>query len=323
MIPHFASRLRHMLDFVIAGPPKAGTSSLYRWLADHPGIQGSVPKESFFLVDPDDLHTRSCTARTVHQSGIEGYHAFFPEPRDGRLRFEATTVYYRQRTALTVLADMESRPLIVFILRDPAKRLLSAFLYNREHGQSIARDVDFATYVDKLLAGDSKALEPFCTQAHCSALSHMLERGHYVEWLQSWRERVGTERLHLILFDDMITNPRQELYRLCHRLGLETSFYDSYAFTHHNRTIMLKHAGIHRLKTAFSPLVPAAAKARLRNWYYRMQEREPHPLESASQIAALARLDNHFAPWNARLADEFGLNLGAWGASPRKSEGEQ
>ena len=38
---------------VIAGAPKSGTSSLHRWLADHPDICSPLADESRYLLDDD------------------------------------------------------------------------------------------------------------------------------------------------------------------------------------------------------------------------------------------------------------------------------
>ncbi|MDD3519040.1 MAG: sulfotransferase domain-containing protein [Chromatiales bacterium] len=309
-----------MIDFVIAGPPKSGTGSLYRWLCDHPDLQGSLPKEPFFLMDQSDPLIGNCPAPTVHEAGLGGYEAFFPEPRSGRLRFEATTHYYRQATARAVLSGMSSDLVIVFVLRKPSRRMLSAFLYAREELGKISPELDFTTYVNRLLDGNVQAIAPFVAADRRALLPHALEHGHYVEWLIRWRESVGDERLHLILFEAMIENPRRELCRLCSRLGIDETFYDDYSFPHHNRTILMKFRSLQHLGRLVAPAIPQVAKRQLRRWYVRIQERHPTSHETTAWTAALERLDAHFAPWNARLANEFGLDLDIWSNSPSRPE---
>ena len=60
---------------VIAGAPKCGTTSLFRWLNDHPDACGSTTKEPRYLIDPD-----SCLfdkTSNFHDHGLEGYEAYF------------------------------------------------------------------------------------------------------------------------------------------------------------------------------------------------------------------------------------------------------
>src|SRR5688572_5812110 len=40
-------------NVIIAGAPKCGTSSLFRWLTDHPQVGGSTMKETYFFIDPE------------------------------------------------------------------------------------------------------------------------------------------------------------------------------------------------------------------------------------------------------------------------------
>ena len=36
----------------LGGAPKSGTSSVFKWLDDHPDVIGSSPKETDFFADP-------------------------------------------------------------------------------------------------------------------------------------------------------------------------------------------------------------------------------------------------------------------------------
>ena len=66
-------------NLVIAGAPKSGTSSVFRWLADHPQVLGSSVKETYYFVDPG---SHMCDpGRHFLTGGIGGYRGFFPAPR--------------------------------------------------------------------------------------------------------------------------------------------------------------------------------------------------------------------------------------------------
>src|SRR5689334_10681741 len=79
-------------NLVIAGAPKCGTSSLYRWLADHPQAFGSAPKETFYLMD--EGHPLLRKGSNFHTRGLAGYAEFFDgRNEEARVIFEATTHY--------------------------------------------------------------------------------------------------------------------------------------------------------------------------------------------------------------------------------------
>ena len=63
-------------NWIIIGVPKASTSSLFRWLADHPQAAGSTQKETYYFVDPGTHMFRpECNIRDHGIAGYEGHFA--------------------------------------------------------------------------------------------------------------------------------------------------------------------------------------------------------------------------------------------------------
>ena len=109
-------------NLVIAGAPKCGTTSLFRWLADHPQVATSNVKETFFLMDRG--HSMARKESNYHQHGLAAYESFFATcPADCSIVLEATTHYLYQETALDVLSTLPSEPQIIFVLRERALQL--------------------------------------------------------------------------------------------------------------------------------------------------------------------------------------------------------
>lgn len=68
-------------NLFICGVPKAGTSSLHRWLSDHPDAFGALDKEARFFMDPGGhIHRPDFNIA----NGLEGYRSQFPIPRAPR-----------------------------------------------------------------------------------------------------------------------------------------------------------------------------------------------------------------------------------------------
>ena len=87
----YRQRWRTVLpNAVLAGAPKSGASSLFRWLADHPEVCGSSVKETRFLLDPDDCLFQKNS--NVHEHGLSGYERYFDGCDDGpaKVVLEAT-----------------------------------------------------------------------------------------------------------------------------------------------------------------------------------------------------------------------------------------
>lgn len=303
------------LDFAIVGAPKAGTSSLYTWLNAHPQIQGSEPKETFFFMDDSHPLTARNRARgevTVREVGLEGYERFFPDPTNGRLRFEATTHHFYQETALMYFKAMTPPPLIVFVLRRPSDRIRSSFQFTQENLGMISRELTFDAYVDYLLDGKHSNLDQYYLNPSSLHIAKCeLELSRYVEWLERWETAVGNERLEIVLFEELKRSPRAVTGRLASRLGVDEAFWDGYDFNARNRSIWVRYQGLHRLARHWVRFLPVGTvKSALKRLYFRVQSRTATNIDTTSR--GIARLDSYFAPWNRKMAKRFGLDLKAW-----------
>lgn len=301
-------------NLVVAGAPKCGTSSLYRWLADHPQACGSTRKETFYLMD--EGHPLARPGSDFRARGLEGYSEFFGECRaDARVVFEATTHYLYQRTALEVLSQLPTRPRIVLLLRKPSERVYSSFRYSQHNLANVRRDLTFARFVELSKANGNGSDAEWDELAGASAyvLRNDIGYSRYVEYVGRWVERFGRGRVDVLLFEDLKANPRAFMKELAARAGVDPSFYDSYDFPLKNETFGVRYPSLHRSVRRLNELVPAAGlKGALRRVYLKAQSGGASAGKTPEDARALEELEREFRPFNQRLSDELGLNLSAW-----------
>ena len=301
-------------NLVVAGAPKCGTSSLYRWLADHPQACGSTPKETFYLMD--EGHPLLRRGSNFHSRGLEGYSEFFNGCKTGaRVVFEATTHYMYQRTALEVLSKLATRPKVVFVLRKPSERVYSSFRYSQNNLANVGRDVTFARFVEMSKAdGDGNDTDwEELAGASAYVLRNDIRYSRYVEYVSPWVERMGRERVHVLLFEDLKSNPRAFMKDFAGRVRLDPSFYDSYDFPLKNETFGVRYPSLHRGVRRLNELVPAAGlKGALKRAYLKAQSGGAKASKTPEDARALEELEREFRPFNRRLADALGLDLSAW-----------
>jgi hypothetical protein len=300
-------------NLVVAGAPKCGTSSLYRWLADHPRACGSKVKETFYLMD--EGHPLLRRGSNFHARGLEGYAEFFGDCKESaRIVFEATTHYMYQRTAIEVLSKLPTTPRIVFMLRKPSERVYSSFRYSQNNLANVRADLTFARFVElsKERGGGAAALED-ATGASAFVLRNDIGFSRYVEYVSRWVERFGRERVHVLLFEDLRANPRAFMKDFAARVGVDPSFYDAYDFPLKNETFGVRYPSLHRGVRRLNELVPGAGlKGALRKVYVKAQSGGSENGKSPEDARALEELEREFRPFNRMLADELGLNLSAW-----------
>lgn len=112
-------------NFIIIGAMKAGTTSLYNYLASHPQISGSKIKETnFFTTDKN------------FGKGLDWYLSLFDNKM--KFAFEASPDYTKRhiyngvpQRIHSILPDIK----LVYILRDPIKRIVSHYTHNFAHGR--------------------------------------------------------------------------------------------------------------------------------------------------------------------------------------------
>lgn len=299
-------------NLVIAGAPKCGTSSLYRWLADHPEACGSRVKETFYLMD--EGHPLLRRGSNFHTRGLGGYAEFFGGCNGaGRVVFEATTHYMYQRTPLEVLSKLNATPRVVFLLRKPSERVYSSFRYSQNNLANVRADLTFARFVELSKADAGGDVWEEAAGASAFVLRNDIRYSRYVEYIRPWVERFGRERVHVLLFEDLKSNPRAFMENFAAHVGIDSSFYDAYDFPLKNETFGVRYPSLHRGVRKLNELVPARGlKVALKKVYVKAQSAGSNGARTPEDARALEELEREFLPFNRRLADELGLDLSAW-----------
>lgn len=164
--------------FVIIGAQRCGTTSLHRWLSEHPSVTPATGKELQYL--------------TLHYArGERWYRGHFPR---GGVSFEATPYYLFHPLAPERAAAALPHTRFVAVLRDPVERAWSHYLHSRAYGLEPLSFVDaLAAEEERLSGGDDRARRAYSYAA----------RGRYAEQLRRWYAHVPRERLHVLRTVDL------------------------------------------------------------------------------------------------------------------------
>lgn len=293
-------------DLVVGGAPKCGTSSLFNWLAQHPGVTPSEPKETFYLVDEESPFRQG--RRTFHDDGLAGYSRFWPAATESPgLCVDGTTHYLYQRTARDVLAGLESEPQVAFILREPVDRVHSSFRFTQNMLQRVDPDLSFARYAE-IVQRNPDDLDRYVDDPRSNfALKNDLKLSSYVDYLEAWQEALGENRLHVFLFEELKADPLGFVKSFAARFGLDPEVFRAGMLERKNPTLARD-----PMTRRLSSTLP---RNRVTRWLYGLYarlRRAPQRPPSAADIAALESLGPRFVDSNRRLGEIFGLDLSAW-----------
>jgi hypothetical protein len=298
------SELDWLPNVIIAGAPKAGTSSLHSWIADHPDAFGSIEKETYFFIDPETHAFRP----DVHISnGLESYRRLFPIPEQlsPKVILEATPGYLYSKLALRHIPELPSHPKCLFLLREPASQIYSLYTYFRGNWDWIPAEMSFGDFLDAARSGSHgfKGNE---------LARNALVYARYVDHLKPWQDRLGPERMKVLSFDALSQDQLALTKQVAEWIGLDPAFYDSYDFPRENETYQPKVRALQSANIAVRNLLPKGrAYDALRRLYRSLNTTKPSAAtdEDAEIIEDLKR---EFAPHNARLSEAFGLDVRSW-----------
>lgn len=194
---------------LIVGQPKAGTTSLFHWLSQHPEIGAGKLKELRFFLDPEYPLTAK---RRFDGKALNGYlELFFNSDRNVIL--DATPDYMANDTPLT-LPNIIPKAKAILIVRDSVERMISAYRYFQSRGL-IPEDMSFDTYVEKQsIEGIGKN-----TPVQYRALDHC--RTEY--YLNKWKNAYGSN-FKLVHFDDLAKNPEELLKEICEFIEIDSEY---------------------------------------------------------------------------------------------------
>ncbi len=272
-------------NFLIIGSQKAGTTTLYHVLRQHPQIYLPDTKEINFFFHPN-----------LYARGKDFYARYFASaPKDARAIGEASPGYICHPDAPRRIAETLSPDLkLILTVREPVARAYSQYWDNRRH---LSEPLTFAETVARYLEDDYQP-----------GRRGYFSRGAYMRYIRRYLNLFPRENLLVLVFEDLKTQPEKVYRRIFEFLGVDANFQAAFQ-ARHNASFIWKNP----LYAAFlqhphaTRWLPVKAR-RLVMWGPRRAWRYP-PMEAALQT----RLRQFFAPWNAELEAFLGRKLEAWG----------
>ena len=254
-------------DTFIIGAPKSGTTSLHKYLALHPDIFMSQPKEpGYFARDVTGTHRRR-----LEYGDDEGRYLSLFAGADGAKRAgEGSTNYLMSRQAPDLIHDFNPDARIIAMVRNPVE------LVHSLHGQRIANGIepilDFASAIDA--DDDRRAGRRLPPHVKGFGVAYR-DNALLGEQVERWLGTFGRDHVHVIVFDDFARQTESSYASVLRFLGLDAKprpeSFDVYNARHETRPLL--HAvyrsrmGRWIARTALPATVGRGATTRLRQLF--------------------------------------------------------
>ncbi|HUA32611.1 MAG TPA: sulfotransferase [Candidatus Binataceae bacterium] len=171
-------------DVIAIGPPRTATTWMHRILKGHLNLAESVKETRFF-----DLR---------YANGMAWYAAHFRNARAGLPTAEIAPTYFYSSDARFRIAERLPDVRIVATFRDPVERLFSLY---------------------KLKCASGKITDSF--EAAVESDDEMRESARYGYHLAEWISMFGRNRVLILIYEDLLSDPQTFVDQLCDFVGIE------------------------------------------------------------------------------------------------------
>ena len=233
-------------NLFIAGVPKAGTTSLFRYLALHPAVHPSNPKE------PGYFHPFNIKKM---DTGLDAYNKCFSGYSGQKYVMEATPGYfYGGRVSADAINTFSSDSKVIVVLRNPVERIFSFYKYKKSLGH-IDGNLNFTKYIEeckKISSNQPIQKENYDFWA--------MVGGKYASLLSEWHDVFG-DRMRVCFFDDMVMDEPQFIEAICKWLELDFSQIDGKRTRIENKSMIYRSKGLQRMAISFDRMLSGV-------WHY-------------------------------------------------------
>jgi hypothetical protein len=201
------SPLRTLPDFLIIGVQKGGTTSLYRYLNEHPNIGGANIKEVDYF-------------GKYYRRGLSWYRAQFPTLyrkrytrdilKENYILGEASPNYFFQPHVPERVARVLPQAKLIVLLRNPVERAYSHYRHNATRGFEHASFAEaVASEEQRIQAEREKALRDEWYYSTTYMRQSYLAKGIYVDQLKHWLEFFPREQVLVLKSEDLYEEPER------------------------------------------------------------------------------------------------------------------
>lgn len=175
-------------NFLYIGAAKAGSSWLYSVLSEHPEVCIPFGKRTFFF---DRCYDR----------GMDWYKSHFtPNPQQRAVGEMCHSYFLSGQTAQRIRTELPDVKLIC-CLRNPLDRLISAYLYEREHTKQ--GQLSFSAFAEQNM---------------------VLQKSQYAENLAPFFDLFPRQQILVLFYDDLCADPHAFYSSVCRFLDIDSDF---------------------------------------------------------------------------------------------------
>lgn len=284
-------------SFIVLGAVKAGTTSLYNYLGQHPDIQMSSSNwpRYFHVADgaPDfdafasrfgnDLREESearfrmmCPPSVPRE--IDDYESMWPDDDGGLVMGEVSPTYLHDADVCKRIAERIPHARLIAVLRNPVDRAYSHFVMDRRRGWATIPDF-----------GDALAAEPTEVEEFWWGRGQYVRHGLYASSIRRYQEAFARGQLKIMFYDDLIADPDAYMREMLEFIGVDPEFEVDTSARHHKGLVKSQSLKSRLLYAQFPGKqflkrhLPSATREKIQGGIENATHAAPAPMNSATR----------------------------------------
>lgn len=187
------------------GVQKAGTTSLYDWIAQHPEVCAPAAVKDFhFFLNEDH-----------YRKGISWLASFFKNYKNEKIILQGAVNYiYFPHVAERIYRELGPDTKFLLVLRNPAKRAWSAYQYFYKNG---AENADFQTALAREIQHPNTDV---VEKAHYDYIGH----GYYYEQLNAYLKYFKPAQFKVLFYEEIMADSARAVKEVFEFLGIDNTF---------------------------------------------------------------------------------------------------
>ncbi|MHC4757796.1 MAG: sulfotransferase domain-containing protein [Planctomycetota bacterium] len=187
------------IDFLIIGAQKAGTTTLYDWLKQHPDIFMPRTKENLYFIKDE-----------FYNQGPSYLDRFYKDYSSQKVVGGTYThlIYFPISTERIYNYNPQMK--IIALLRNPVDRAYSAYWFARRVGRESCKTFEEA------IEQETKRIKGAIREQRDAYLAH----GHYSEQLERYIALFSRKKVYVVIMEDLKDNPSLVFDGVLEFLGL-------------------------------------------------------------------------------------------------------
>lgn len=298
--------IKYFPNFLIIGAQKAGTTSIYYYLNQHPQIFMSPIKEpGFFDFENEKLdfkgpRDKDCYAQVI--TDLDDYCKLFQNAQDKIVLGEATTWYlYSPKAAERIQYYIPNAKLIA-ILRNPVDRAYSAFMHAIRDGREPIKNFS------KALQQEEKRI-----QQNWEYIWRYKSMGLYHVQLRRYFDRFDKSQIKVYLYEDLEASPEDLIQDIFEFLGVDENFTPSilkkYNISGSPRSQFFHHFlnTSYSIKEPLKKIIPSDSRERIRASLEKLNLKKS-PIPHVTRVQLVRQYSDDIL----KLQDLIDRDLSAW-----------